>query len=122
MRPPVDQATSLAMFTALSQASRLVVFVEILGAGRAGVAAQGLAEALGMKGSALTLHLRTLEAAGLIQVLIRPRGRQEARVVARIDRWAELCDWMMGPLAQADWGAEAPPAVSAVRRAAGRPA
>ncbi len=111
MRPSADLVASQEMFAALSQVSRLAVFAEILAAGPDGVPGQGLARTLGMKGSALTLHLRALEAARLIQVLIPPRGRQDARLVARIDRWAMLCAWMERPIAAAGWSLAAPPSL-----------
>lgn len=115
MRPSADLVASQEMFAALSQVSRLAVFAEILAAGPDGVPGQALprhaVRTLGMKGSALTLHLRALEAARLIQVLIPPRGRQDARLVARIDRWAMLCAWMERPIAAAGWSLAAPPSL-----------
>lgn len=110
MRLPADLVLSQEVFAVLSHISRLAVFAEILAAGPEGVPGHGLARALGMKGSALTLHLRALEAAGLIRVLIPPTGRHDARVVARIDRWATLCAWMARPIAVAGWGPEPPEA------------
>lgn len=103
MRPTADLVSYQEMFAALSQVTRLTVFAAILDAGPQGMPGHGLARSLGMKGSALTLHLRALEAAELIHVLIPPQGRQEARMVARIDRWATLCGWMARPISAGGW-------------------
>lgn len=105
----VDQAAALQVFAALSQPSRLAVFLHVSGAGPGGMPSQGLAEVLGTTGSALTLHLRALEAAGLIKVQVRRRGQHNPMVVARIDRCAELVARMANYCREAGWSLDLVP-------------
>src|SRR5690349_10951493 len=91
---PIDRAAAVKVFAALSQASRLAVFLQIAGVGPDGASTQSLGDTLQITGSALTLHLRALEAAGLVHVQMRRCGIQSPIVVARIDRWTELCAWV----------------------------
>ena len=112
---PVDRSLLVRMFAALSQPSRLAVFVEVLSAGPAGVSTQGLSQSLGTTGSALTLHLRSLESAGLIHVQVRRRGQSAAHVVARIENCAALGAWVARQCQDAGWditaGAAPPPSL-----------
>lgn len=116
----IDPVSAVGMFTALSQPSRLAIFLQLLAAGPEGVATQGLAETLGTTGSALTLHLRALEGVGLIHVPARRRGQQTARVIARIDRFTELGAWMAEHGRGAGWGPEVSSA-AAVRQVPSSP-
>lgn len=78
----MDQKTALSAFSALSQDIRLAAFRRLVEAGPEGMAAGGLAEALGARQNTLSSHLGQLVQAGLVT------NRREGRVIryfARIE-------------------------------------
>ena len=99
----IDAAALVRAFSALAQPSRLAVFLHVVAAGPEGVPLQGLAALVNTTGSALTLHLRALDTAGLIQVQLRRRRPQSPWVVARIERCAELGSWLADHCREAGW-------------------
>lgn len=70
-----DEAAALRALAALSQASRLRIFRNLVVAGDAGIAAGALATQLEIAPSALSFHLKELHHAGLIE------AKQEGRFV-----------------------------------------
>jgi hypothetical protein len=98
-----DSAQAFRILSSLSQPSRLAVFLQVVAAGPEGAPAPVLAGALHTTGSALTLHLRALEAAGLVEVRIRRQAKRSVAVVARLDRCAQLGRWFTEQCAQAGW-------------------
>ncbi len=90
----MDHRSALKMYEALSQESRLLVFVTILAAGPEGYDFPDLNRVIQTRGTALSLHLRALQGAGLVQAYPRRDGRKTTWVVARADRWLELRAWM----------------------------
>ena len=100
---PLDRAALLKIFSALSQPSRLAVFRAIVAAGPAGVSVQALGESLNITGSALTLHLRVLEAAGLAAVDVRRRTPQSPTLVARVDACTQAANWFIDQCRDAGW-------------------
>lgn len=123
---PLDRAALLKIFSALSQPSRLAVFRAIVAAGPAGATVQSLGEALHITGSALTLHLRVLEAAGLAAVDVRRRTPQSPTLVARVDACTRTANWFLDQCRAAGWPlpdtAETPAAPEADPRGQGRAA
>ena len=62
----MDELQALAALSALSQATRLRVFRELVGAGPDGLTPGQLAETLGCSATALSFHLKELNQAGLV--------------------------------------------------------
>ena len=62
----MDETQALAALSALSQATRLRAFRELVGAGPAGLTPGQLAETLGCSATALSFHLKELHQAGLV--------------------------------------------------------
>ena len=83
-RGRLDWAGMAAVFEGLSSPGRLAVFRSIVRAGDAGVDMRSLAPQLGTTGSAITVHVRCLVAAGLIHT----RGARGGRLFADTDRLA----------------------------------
>jgi DNA-binding transcriptional ArsR family regulator len=88
----IDLAAAAKVFAALSQPIRLAAFIHLVGLGPAGAAAETLGGTLHTRGSALTLHLRTLEEAGLVCVRQnKHEGRERALLVtANVERLGAL--------------------------------
>jgi len=120
---PLERAALLKIFSALSQPSRLAVFRAIVAAGPAGATVQALGETLHITGSALTLHLRVLEAAGLAAVDVRRRTQQSPTLVARVDACTRTAHWFLDQCRVAGWplsdAAEAPAETEADTRGKG---
>ena len=91
---PLTAAAAHRIFSALSQPSRLAVFMHVAAAGPGGRPTQALAAALRTTGSALTAHLHALEGAGLVSVRVGPRGARAPVVVADVDRCLALALWL----------------------------
>ncbi len=98
-----DAAAANRMLAALAQPSRMAVFLQVVAAGPEGAPAATLASTLHTTGSALTLHLRALESAELVEVRIRRQPRRNVVVVARIDRCALLGHWFTEQCREAGW-------------------
>lgn len=78
----IDDAA--AAFTALGQPTRLDLLRMLLASGPSGMAAGGIAEALGVPPSTLSFHLRALEQAGLIAATRQGRSLIYAAQVMRL--------------------------------------
>lgn len=98
-----DAAAANRMLAALAQPSRMAVFLQVVAAGPEGAPAGSLAGTLNTTGSALTLHLRALESAELVEVRIRRQPRRNVVVVARTDRCAQLGQWFVEQCREAGW-------------------
>jgi ArsR family transcriptional regulator len=62
----MDESQALASFAALSQETRLRIVRLLVRAGRDGIAAGEIAEAMGVSPSNISFHLKELERAGMI--------------------------------------------------------
>ncbi|MEO7997351.1 MAG: metalloregulator ArsR/SmtB family transcription factor [Gemmatimonadaceae bacterium] len=62
----MEQSTVIAALGALAQSSRLDIYRLLVQAGRSGMAAGAIGEALSLPGSTLSFHLNQLQQAGLI--------------------------------------------------------
>jgi len=62
----MDEPQALAALSALSQATRLRAFRELVGAGPDGLTPGQLSETLGCSATALSFHLKELNQAGLV--------------------------------------------------------
>lgn len=83
----MDTKAAVRSLAALAQDSRLEVFRLLVQAGPEGLAAGEIAERLGMPGSTLSFHVKTLSQAGLVE------SRQESRFIyysARFDAMNDL--------------------------------
>lgn len=83
----MDTKAAVRSLAALAQDSRLEVFRLLVQAGPEGLAAGDIAERLGMPGSTLSFHVKTLSQAGLVE------PRQESRFIyysARFDAMNDL--------------------------------
>lgn len=68
-------SSAVPLLAALAQATRLEIFRALVQAGRDGLAAGTIAQAVGAPASTLSFHLKELSAAGLVQ------ARQEGRFI-----------------------------------------
>ena len=98
-----DSAAATRILATLAQPTRMAVFLQVVASGPDGAPSASLASTLRVTGSALTLHLRALEAAELIEVRIRRQPRRHVMVVARVDRCAQLGQWFAEHCGQAGW-------------------
>lgn len=83
--------TAVGALAALAQTSRLAVFRRLVAAGREGLAAGAIAEALGVPPATLSFHLKELARAGLV------RSRRQGRFViysAEFDRIGALIGYL----------------------------
>jgi DNA-binding transcriptional ArsR family regulator len=71
----METSKALAALAALSQQSRLSIFRALVRAGKDGLPAGAIAEAIGAPASTLSFHLKELANAGLVQ------SRQESRFI-----------------------------------------
>jgi DNA-binding transcriptional ArsR family regulator len=62
----MDQETAIRALAALAQEHRLAAFRRLVGAGKAGLTAGELAEAIGIAPTGLSFHVKELERAGLV--------------------------------------------------------
>ena len=88
----IGETQALDAFGALSQATRLQMVRELVMAGRAGLAAGAVGEAVGASSSSASFHLAHLERAGLVQ------SRRDARSIiytADFDGLAGLVEFLM---------------------------
>lgn len=104
----MDTTAALAVFAALSQATRLEVFRLLVDAGPPGLAAGGIAERLGVVASTLSHHLGLLERAGLVRTrregrfvyyAVDPKGTRQL-----LDFITTACEAVAGPVAVAPVG------------------
>lgn len=71
----MDESQALAGFAALSQETRLQIVRILVRAGRKGMAAGAIADAVGVSASNMSFHLKELDRSGLIA------ARREARSI-----------------------------------------
>jgi DNA-binding transcriptional ArsR family regulator len=71
----METSNAVTSLAALAQETRLEIFRTLVQAGRDGLAAGAIAEAVGTPASTLSFHLKELSAAGLV------RSRQEGRFI-----------------------------------------
>ena len=90
-RGAADWKASAAVFEGLASPGRLAVFRSIVRAGEAGLDIRALAPELRTTGSAVTVHVRCLVAAGLVHT----RGARGRRLVADTDRLAAAVEAVM---------------------------
>lgn len=87
----MEKKAAVKALTALAHDTRLALFRRLVRAGRAGLPAGALAEALGVRPSTLSFHLSHLANAGLVT------ARREGRSViysAAFDRMDALMDYL----------------------------
>jgi len=80
----MDTKTAVRSLAALAQDSRLEVFRLLVQAGPEGLAAGDIAERLGMPGSTLSFHVKTLSQAGLVE------SRQASRFIYYSARFSAM--------------------------------
>ncbi|MCR9112419.1 MAG: metalloregulator ArsR/SmtB family transcription factor [Rhodobacteraceae bacterium] len=78
----MDKSNALAAFSALSQPTRLDVFRLLIRAGKAGMAAGEIAEALDVKQNTMSANLSVLHQAGLVH---STREGRSIRYAANLD-------------------------------------
>lgn len=88
----IDTKLAVTALAALAQESRLAAFRLLVTAGRPGMSAGAIAEALDMPAPSLSFHLKELSHAGLIE------GRSQGRHViyrANYDNMQALIDFLL---------------------------
>ncbi len=88
----METKTAIEALSALAQERRLEVFRLLVRAGRSGMAAGAIADALGVPANTLSAQLNILSQAGLIE------GMREGRSIiysVRFDAVSELVVWLM---------------------------
>ncbi|MEL6168782.1 MAG: helix-turn-helix domain-containing protein [Pseudomonadota bacterium] len=78
----MDESAALAAFSALSQPARLSAFRRLIAAGRSGLAAGEIAEALDVRQNTMSSNLTILVQSGLVR---RVRHGRSIRYYAEID-------------------------------------
>ena len=97
----IEEAQALDAFGALSQPTRLQMIRTLVMAGRDGMAAGAVGEAVGVSSSSASFHLAHLERTGLIQ------SRRAARSIiytAHFDGLSALVEFLMRDCCQGDPG------------------
>lgn len=89
---PLDSEAAIAAFAALAQANRLAIFRLLVQAGRNGLPAGDIAQALDVAPSSLSFHLSHLARAGLVT-----QERQSRHIIYRaaFERMQELIAYML---------------------------
>lgn len=101
----METGQALAALSALAQETRLALYRRLVEAGRTGLHAGALGEALGVAPATLSFHLKELAAAGLVQ------GHSEGRFVrylARFETMNELIGYLTRNCCRDERGACAP--------------
>ena len=82
----METKTALAALAALAQETRLDIFRALVRAGREGLSAGALADAVGAPASTLSFHLKELANAGLVN------ARQESRFIFYTAQYATMSE------------------------------
>ena|SRR5437867_215585 len=82
----METKNALAALAALAQETRLDIFRALVRAGREGLSAGALAEAVGAPASTLSFHLKELANAGLVD------ARQESRFIFYTAQYAAMSE------------------------------